>query len=52
MNYNEYNNQLKLSDDLYEKTLAGVKSGISKYNQKQRRKSLPICLVLPALLSL
>lgn len=38
MNYNEYNNQLKLSDDLYEKTLAGVKSGISKYNQKQRRK--------------
>lgn len=38
MNYNEYNNQLKLSDDLYEKTLVGVKSGITKHNQIQRKK--------------
>ncbi len=38
MNYNEYNSQLNLSDDLYEKTLAVVKSGISKHNQIQRRK--------------
>jgi len=38
MNYNEYNSQLNLSDDLYEKTLAGVKSGISKHNQIQKRK--------------
>lgn len=38
MNYNEYNHQLKLSDDLYEKTLAGVKSEISKHNQIQRKK--------------
>ena len=29
MNYTEYNNQLKLPDDLYKKTLAGVKSEIS-----------------------
>ncbi|MDE6385040.1 MAG: hypothetical protein K2L36_02710, partial [Eubacterium sp.] len=38
MNYNEYNNQLKLSDDLYEKTLAGVKSGISKHNQVRKKR--------------
>ena len=38
MNYTEYNNQLKLPDDLYKKTLAGVKSEISKHNQKQRKK--------------
>ncbi len=38
MNYNEYNHQLKLSDDLYEKTLAGIKSEISKHNQIQKKK--------------
>ena len=38
MNYTEYNNQLKLPDDLYKKTLAGVKSEISKQNQIQRKK--------------
>ena len=38
MNYTEYNNQLKLPDDLYKKTLAGVKSEISKHNQIQRKK--------------
>ena len=37
MNYTEYNNQLKLPDDLYKKTLAGVKSEISKHNQIQRK---------------
>lgn len=40
MNYNEYNNQLKLPDDLYKKTLAGVKSEISKHNQIQRKKKV------------
>ena len=40
MNYTEYNNQLKLPDDLYKKTLAGVKSEISKHNQKQKRNLL------------
>lgn len=38
MNYTEYNNQLKLPDDLYKKTLAGVQSEISKHNQMQRKK--------------
>lgn len=38
MNYTEYNNQLKLPDDLYKKTLAGVQSEISKHNQMQREK--------------
>ena len=40
MNYTEYNNQLKLPDDLYKKTLAGVKSEISKHNQIQRKKKV------------
>lgn len=40
MNYTEYNNQLKLPDDLYKKTLAGVKSEISKQNQIQRKKKV------------
>lgn len=35
MNYTEYNNQLKLPDDLYKKTLAGVKSEISKHDKKE-----------------
>lgn len=38
MNYTEYNNQLKLPDDLYKKTFAGVKSEIAKHNQIQRKK--------------
>lgn len=38
MNYTEYNNQLKLPDDLYKKTLAGVQSEIAKHNQMQRKK--------------
>lgn len=42
MNYTEYNNQLKLPDDLYKKTLAGVKSEISKHNQIQRKRKLLI----------
>ena len=40
MNYTEYNNQLKLPEDLYKKTLAGVKSEISKHNQIQRKKKV------------
>ena len=40
MNYTEYNNQLKLPDDLYKKTLAGVKSEIPKHNQIQRKKKV------------
>lgn len=47
MNYNEYNIQLNLSDDFYEKTLAGVKSGISKHNQIQRRNK-SVCLSFAA----
>lgn len=51
MNYTEYNNQLKLPDDLYKKTLAGVKSEISKHNQIQRKKkvaylSLAACFMI------
>lgn len=53
MNYNEYNHQLNLSDDLYEKTLAGVRSEISKHNQIQRKKksaylSFAACFVILA----
>ena len=40
MNYTEYNNQLKLPDDLYKKTLAGVKSEVSKHNRIQRKKKV------------
>ncbi len=51
MNYNDYNSQLNLSDDLYEKTLAGVKSDILKHNRIQRRKksaclSFAACFVI------
>lgn len=51
MNYTEYNNQLKLPDDLYKKTLAGVKSEVSKHNQIQRKKkvaylSLAACFMI------
>lgn len=51
MNYKEYNNQIKLSDDLYEKTLTSVKSEVSKHNQIQRRKkyaylSFAACFVI------
>lgn len=38
MNYNEYNEQINLSDDLYEKTLAGVKSAVTNHNQVQKRR--------------
>lgn len=38
MNYNEYNDRIDLSAELYEKTLSSVKSAVSKHNQVQKRR--------------
>lgn len=38
MNYNEYNDRIDLSDELYEKTLNSVKSAVSKHNQVQKKR--------------
>lgn len=42
MNYNEYNDRIGLSAELYEKTLSGVKSAVSKHNQIQKRRKTAI----------
>ena len=38
MNYNEYNNKIDLSDELYEKTFNSVKSAVSKHNQAHKKR--------------
>ncbi|MDD6728237.1 MAG: hypothetical protein PUE08_03340 [Eubacteriales bacterium] len=38
MNYKDFNDNIELSDELYEKTMLNVKAGISKHNQIQKRK--------------
>ena len=40
MNYTEYNNQLKLPDDLYKKTLAGCKKKNYKTKKNKIKKKI------------